>query len=707
MTSTHADVTRQLTQPIDGYTVTNLHRSQANDLSVRELSSPLQCPDNGEVKNSPSRHVHVQCPLVSTLFTRENSCSTGAVSLQVPTLSSDSTGTPAVAMSSSQPNSHPVTSTRSHDCLSLQDLGDNQLDTNSFGSHDLSPLMVGSVTCPNSSSSSSNRTQHISTLTSVSSDSDTETQSSQCDDSILRVLGLDSWDALALSQRNSPDIHAIITYLKNDVVPSDAKLANLVVHNPDAWVMEGNILFHLYEPRKRNINSLKPIVKQVVIPVPLRSEVMRHYHDNLAHFRLDKTYATLQQVAYWPGMYIALATYIKNCETCAIANQRPPGRVKLQHPEVGLPFDTLVIDHLSLPAAVDPLTQQTVSYCLTLVDRATQWTVLVPVPDCTAKVTALCVVRYWISNFGLMKNIYSDLGPAYTSNLFAEICRILDIKHDFAASQNHKAVSRAETANRLVVNALRRVCATTSDWPSCLPGVALALHASVVTSIGLTPAYMMYHRELTLPGVSVPQNCDKMLSQLVDTVALTDEIIKQNTEASFAQADQHYNKTAYTPTFTVNQRVYLYDEYIPIGVMRKLHKFYRPVFIEAVLPNYCYRVRDEKSGRLLPFKVHASRLKRAVNTLPQHANASAVQMHDLATAPTEIHTLPVPTTSNRCDGQEDVTQSRQRQQIIQSRRPQPNTPRSSDKTITNVHVSLAQRILYHRALTPLGSRLQA
>jgi len=43
--------------------------------------------------------------------------------------------------------------------------------------------------------------------------------------------------------------------------------------------------------------------------------------------------------------------------------------------------------------------------------------------------------------------------------------------------------------------------------------------------------------------------------------------------------------------------------------MRKLHKFYRPVIAAECLPHWCYRLLDEKTGRILPFKIHASRLK--------------------------------------------------------------------------------------------------
>jgi len=60
---------------------------------------------------------------------------------------------------------------------------------------------------------------------------------------------------------------------------------------------------------------------------------------------------------------------------------------------------------------------------------------------------------------------------------------------------------------------------------------------------------------------------------------------------------------------SVTEIYYYFDEYIPSGEMRKLRRFYRPIIITECFPHWCYRVRDEKTDRILPFKIHASRLK--------------------------------------------------------------------------------------------------
>jgi len=206
------------------------------------------------------------------------------------------------------------------------------------------------------------------------------------------------------------------------------------------------------------------------------------------------------------------------------------------------------VDHIQMPTATVTLTGQVVNYILTMVDQASQWVELAPVPDCSVRTTALAIQSYWISRFGMPKSLYSDAGPAFTSNLFQEICKIYGVTHTCASSQNHKAVSRAETTHRLILSGLRKICAEQTNWPDYIPGLLLSLRSSVVTTIGLTPSYMVHHREMRIPltatlPISVDSR-DKTLTQIVETTRLTDNIIRENTEESFNKTDVFYNRKA-------------------------------------------------------------------------------------------------------------------------------------------------------------------
>jgi len=230
-----------------------------------------------------------------------------------------------------------------------------------------------------------------------------------------------------------------------------------------------------------------------------------------------------------------------------------------------------------MPTTVHPLTGQSVAYVLTMVDRATNFTVLCPVPDKTAKATALAILYNWIPVFGLPRHLTSDLGTSFTASLMHEVCLLFGINHVFAASQNHKFISRAEGTHRLVLNALRKVCDVSSDWIKHLPGIQLSINSSVLTTVGLSPAALMYHRDIRTPFLAtlpvVTPSMNDTLSGMMETMRTTDKLIEENTQKSFAATDKSYNVKATVPNYKAGQRVLLYDEYVPTGQMRKLQNY--------------------------------------------------------------------------------------------------------------------------------------
>ena len=439
---------------------------------------------------------------------------------------------------------------------------------------------------------------------------------------------------LAKQQRDSPDLCDMIRYLETGTLPTDNHKARFIIQDADNWFLdEHSVLYHIHNPRRRNVNSIRPVITQLVVPANLRQRILEAFHDNLGHYRLDKCYMTIQNYYYWKGLYASVREYLKNCVPCQRSSQRPPKPAPLQHaPLLGV-MERLVVDHIQMPKCTHPLTNQSTQYCLTLVDQASNWCTLIPVPDCSARTTALAIQHHWIPQHGLPRSLHSDLGPCFTSQLFKELCKIYNIDHTTAASQNHKSVSRAESIHRMILSGLRKLCIDDLDWPSKLPGLLLALHTTVVTTIGLSPAYMLYHRELRLPIMAtVPihvESKDKTLTELVETTRVTDRLLHDNTEHSFSTADKYYNKKAVTPTYNLHDTVLLYDEHIPAGEMKKLHCFYRPVEVVECLPHYTYRLKDLNTNRILPFKVHASRLKPLHNLQHQPHTATAQQQDAL------------------------------------------------------------------------------
>ena len=333
-------------------------------------------------------------------------------------------------------------------------------------------------------------------------------------------------------------------------------------------------------------------------------------------------------------MYAAVRDHLSKCLQCAVAKRQPPRKSLLQHAPQNEPFECLIIDHISLPLAVDPLTGQSVQYGLTMVDQSTNWIECLPVADVSAKTSARAIYTHWIARYGWPRKLLSDLSTSFTSNLFVELCKLGGIDHSFASAQNHKSISRAESAHRFLLSGLRKVCDTQESWPAKLPGLLLAWRASVLTNIGLTPAFLVFHRELHLPIApfippSVVRTPDTTLTDIADNVKLTNDLIRANTELSFTTADKFYNRNAEVKTFQIGQKVLLYNENVPPNRMRKLHIFYRPVQITDCLANNCYKVRDIKTMRPLPFKIHASRLKSHTALQQQSRDREHDQIFDV------------------------------------------------------------------------------
>jgi len=128
---------------------------------------------------------------------------------------------------------------------------------------------------------------------------------------------------LAKLQRESHDLSEIIQLLENHVLPSNNNRARKLMADIDSWTLVGGILYHIYNPAKRNVNSVKPILQQLAVPQSLRSQILTSFHDRLGHFRLDKCYMTIIQHYYWPGLYADLHKHLQKCEAFGMASQRP------------------------------------------------------------------------------------------------------------------------------------------------------------------------------------------------------------------------------------------------------------------------------------------------------------------------------------------------------------------------------------------------
>ncbi|VDI43801.1 Hypothetical predicted protein [Mytilus galloprovincialis] len=68
---------------------------------------------------------------------------------------------------------------------------------------------------------------------------------------------------------------------------------------------------------------------RLYVPLQLRNEVIKSYHDNLSHLGIDKCHDSIRQKYFWPKLYKELNSYINSyINSCVICQSQSAGKTK-------------------------------------------------------------------------------------------------------------------------------------------------------------------------------------------------------------------------------------------------------------------------------------------------------------------------------------------------------------------------------------------
>ncbi|MBW0523294.1 hypothetical protein O181_063009 [Austropuccinia psidii MF-1] len=148
---------------------------------------------------------------------------------------------------------------------------------------------------------------------------------------------------------------------------------------------------------------------------------------------------------------------------------------------------------------------------LVIVDRYSKAPIFFPYhKDDTAMDTTLLLRSRVTSHTGLFKNIISDRGPKFTSELCTNLHRLFGTKLSFSTAYHPQTDGLAERMIQTLQDMIRRFCAyglefndsdgCTLAWCTQIPALELAYRTSVHSSTGQTPAMMGKGWNPRLPG---------------------------------------------------------------------------------------------------------------------------------------------------------------------------------------------------------------
>ena len=226
-------------------------------------------------------------------------------------------------------------------------------------------------------------------------------------------------------QRRDPGISDIINYLECDQLPHDNAKAKRILLSEDLYFLDDyNLLYHIDVSDKR---GRKGCQTQLVLPPPLRYEVLVNAHDDLAgrHLGVYKTYEKLRDRYYWRGMYKDVEHWVRSCNDCST---RKKPRNKLRAPLLPIPvsaaYERMAVDILG-PL---PVTWKGNRYIAVFVEYLTKWPEIFPVKNIEAITIARLITDEIIPRHGAPRTLLSDRGSNFLSAIVKEVCSLYSIK---------------------------------------------------------------------------------------------------------------------------------------------------------------------------------------------------------------------------------------------------------------------------------------
>ncbi|XP_054708946.1 protein NYNRIN-like [Uloborus diversus] len=218
--------------------------------------------------------------------------------------------------------------------------------------------------------------------------------------------------------------------------------------------MRNNVLY------KKNYD---PMGQQLLLVVPkqLRRDILMSVHDapTAGHLGFAKTYDRIRRKYYWPGLYGSVRQRRKS------PPQLPSGQLHpIKPPDI--PFAKIGIDLLGR----FPVTRHGNRWIVVCTDYLTRFTVTKALPSAEATEIAQFLVEEIILKHGAPKEMISDRGRSFLSNLVKTINQLCQTSHLLTTAYHPQTNDLTERFNKTLADMLSMyVDVEQRNWDSILP----------------------------------------------------------------------------------------------------------------------------------------------------------------------------------------------------------------------------------------------
>lgn len=168
--------------------------------------------------------------------------------------------------------------------------------------------------------------------------------------------------------------------------------------------------------------------KQIVVPTRFRLHILKVAHESImaGHQGVRRTTDRILGDFYWPGMHEDIKRFVRSCDVCQ--RTTPKGKVGVaplgNMPLIRTPFQRVAVD---LIGPLSPRSDKGNRYVLTLIDFATRYPDAIALANIDSVSVAEALLEMF-SRVGLPREVVTDQGTSFTSELMQEVGRLLSVK---------------------------------------------------------------------------------------------------------------------------------------------------------------------------------------------------------------------------------------------------------------------------------------
>ena len=305
-------------------------------------------------------------------------------------------------------------------------------------------------------------------------------------------------------------------------------------------------------------------IEQLVVPQQCRGAILKLAHEvpTAGHLGREKTIQRVLRRFYWPTVFADIRKFCSNCGICQKTSQRGPKKVPLiPLPIISEPFSRIAMD------IVGPLPKSRSGnkYILVICDYATRYPEAIPLRTIDAEHVAEELIKLF-ARVGVPQEILTDQGSNFTSQLLAEIYRLLHV-HAIRTSPYHPQTDGlVERFNQTLKNMIRRTTTKEGkDWDKMIPYLLFAYREVPQASTGFSPFELLYGREVRGPldvlrdQWEARQRSDESVVSYVlkmrERLQEMSDVVRENLAVSQAMQKKWYDHKARFREFNVGDQV--------------------------------------------------------------------------------------------------------------------------------------------------------